>query len=114
MISDYISPDYRDIDEPQPKCVPAEIRRNVELWAGCVAGALHRNDYRSKLADAGFERIDTEPTRVYQVQGVRDLIAGTMLGTETISTQVEGRFAGAFIRVRKPAASCRGPNCRQG
>jgi arsenite methyltransferase len=91
--------------------IPADIRKNVELWAGCVAGALHQNDYRSKLADAGFENIDIEPTRIYQGQDIRNLLSGTRLGVESIITQVEAKFASAFVRAQKPAASCCGPQC---
>ena len=94
--------------------VPADIRRNVELWAGCVAGALHQDEYRSKLGNAGFEKVDIEPTRIYQGQDVRDLLSGTNLGAESIIAQIEGKFASAFIRARKPAASCCGPDCCQG
>jgi len=94
--------------------VPADIRRNVELWAGCVAGALHQDEYRSKLDNAGFEEVDIEPTRIYQGQDVRDFLSGTNLGAESIIARIEGKFASAFIRARKPAASCCGPNCCQG
>jgi arsenite methyltransferase len=94
--------------------VPAEIRRNVELWAGCVAGALHRDEYRSKLAAAGFENVDIDPTRIYQGQDVRDLLAGTELGAESIIAQVEGKFASAFVRAQKPSASCCGSDCCRG
>jgi arsenite methyltransferase len=94
--------------------VPADIRRNVELWAGCVAGALHQDEYRSKLSNAGFEKVDIEPTRIYQGQDVRDLLYGTNLGEESIIYQIEGKFASAFIRAKKPAVSCCGPNCCQG
>jgi arsenite methyltransferase len=94
--------------------VPADIRRNVELWAGCVAGALHQDEYRTKLRNAGFETVDVEPTRIYQGQDVRDLLSGTNLGSESIISQIEGKFASAFIRAKKPAVSCCGPNCCQG
>ncbi len=94
--------------------VPADIRRNVELWAGCVAGALHKDEYRSKLQNAGFENVDIEPTRIYQGQDVRDLLSGTSLGGESIISQIEGKFASAFVRAKKPAASCCGPSCCQG
>jgi SAM-dependent methyltransferase len=94
--------------------IPPDIRKNVELWAGCVAGALHQNDYRSKLADAGFENIDIEPTRVYQGREVRNLLSGTGLGSESIITQVEGKYASAFVRAQKPAESGCGPNCSCG
>src|SRR5512139_1600441 len=94
--------------------VPPDIRRNVELWAGCVAGALHQDEYRSKLVAAGFENVGIEPTRIYQGQDVRDLLAGTELGAESIIAQVEGKFASAFIRAQKPAASCCAPDCCRG
>ena len=94
--------------------VPADIRRNVELWAGCVAGALHQDEYRSKLGNAGFEEVDIEPTRIYQEQDVRDFLSGTDLAAESIFVQIEGKFASAFIRARKPAVSCCGPSCCQG
>jgi len=94
--------------------VPADIRRSVELWAGCVAGALHQDEYRSKLRKAGFEKVDIEPTRVYQGQDVRDLLAGTNLSAESLIAQIEGKFASAFIRAEKPAESCCGPNCCKG
>ncbi len=94
--------------------VPADIRRNVELWAGCVAGALHQNEYRSKLSNAGFEEVDIEPTRIYQGQDVRDLLSGTDIAAESIIAQVEGKFASAFIRARKPAAPSCGTHCCQG
>lgn len=91
--------------------VPADIRKNVELWAGCVAGALHQDEYRSKLAEAGFEKMDVEPTLIYQGQEVRNLLSGTNLVAESIIAQVDGKFASAFIRAQKPAASCCGPDC---
>ena len=56
--------------------VPAAIRRSVELWIGCVAGALEENEYREKLAKAGFEEIDLEPTRVYRAEDAREFLAG--------------------------------------
>jgi arsenite methyltransferase len=94
--------------------VPSDIRRNVELWAGCVAGALRQDEYRSKLADAGFEKVGIEPTRIFQAQDVRDLLAGTDPAAESIIAQVEGKFASAFICAQKPAVSCRGTDCCRG
>lgn len=94
--------------------VPEDIRRCVELWAGCVAGALHQDEYRSKLGDAGFADIDIEPTRIYRGQDVRDFLAGTNLDAEAIAAHVDDKFASAFIRARKPAESCCGPNCCRG
>jgi arsenite methyltransferase len=83
--------------------VPAEIRRSVELWIGCVAGALEEREYRDKLAAAGFEGIDLEPTRVYRVEEARDFLVGAGLDVDTIAPQVADRFMSAFVRARKPA-----------
>jgi len=91
--------------------IPADIRMNMELWAGCVAGALHRDEYLMKLANAGFEKMNVEPTRIYQGQDVLDLLSGTNLDTESIVAQVDGKFASAFVRAQKPAVSCCGPDC---
>ncbi len=83
--------------------VPAEIRRSVELWIGCVAGALEEREYRDKLAKAGFEGIDLEPTRVYRVEEARDFLTGAGLDVDAIAPQVADRFMSAFVRARKPA-----------
>jgi SAM-dependent methyltransferase len=84
--------------------VPAQIRRSVELWAGCVAGALNEEEYRDKVAKAGFEEIDLEPTRVYRVEDAREFLAGAGLDAEIIAREVDGRFMSAFVRAKKPAA----------
>jgi SAM-dependent methyltransferase len=91
--------------------IPPEIRRNVELWAGCVAGALHTLEYQDKLLRAGFEQVGIEPTRIYGGQDIRDLFATSGLDAEALIPYVDGKFAGAFIRAQKPAASCCGPDC---
>ena len=83
--------------------VPAEIRRSVELWIGCVAGALEEREYREKLAAAGFEGIGLEPTRVYRVEEARDLLTGAGLDVDAIAPQVGDKFMSAFVRARKPA-----------
>jgi ubiquinone/menaquinone biosynthesis C-methylase UbiE len=83
--------------------VPAEIRRSVELWIGCLAGALEEREYRDKLAAAGFEGIDLEPTRVYHVEEARDFLTGAGLDVDAIAPQVADRFMSAFVRARKPA-----------
>jgi arsenite methyltransferase len=83
--------------------VPAEIRRSVELWIGCVAGALEEREYRDKLAAAGFEGIDLEPTRVYRVEEAREVLTGAGLDVDAIAPQVADRFMSAFVRARKPA-----------
>jgi len=85
--------------------VPAAIRRSVELWIGCVAGALEDEEYRRKLGKAGFEAIEVEPTRVYRVEDAREFLAGAGIDAEAIAPQVDGKFMSAFVRARKPAAS---------
>ncbi len=82
--------------------VPAEIRRSVELWIGCIAGALSEDDYRGKLAKAGFESIEVEPTRIYKVEDARDFLARAGLDADAIAPEVDGKFMSAFIRARKP------------
>src|SRR5437588_1622421 len=80
--------------------VPASLRRSVELWIGCVAGALSEDDYRAKLAGAGFSQIEVEPTRVYRAEDARDFLAGAGLDADTIAPQVNGKFMSAFLRAR--------------
>jgi len=84
--------------------VPAEIRRSVELWVGCVAGALEESEYRAKLAAAGFDDVEVEPTRVYSVEDARQFLVGQGLDVDAIAPEVEGKFASAFIRAKKPVA----------
>ena len=92
--------------------VPADIRRNVELWVGCVAGALEESEYRAKLTSAGFEQVEVDPWRVYDIQDAREFLAGTGIDVEAMAPRAEGKFASAFIRATKPAAkSCCGPEC---
>lgn len=84
--------------------MPAEIQRSLELWAGCVAGALEEQDYKSKLARAGFEQVSIEATRIYTTADARDLFEGTGLDVETIAPLVDGKFISGFVRAIKPAA----------
>jgi arsenite methyltransferase len=98
--------------------VPAEIRKNVELWIGCIAGAMDESEYRAKLAAAGFEAVEIEPTRVYKIEDARQFLTGKGLDVEAIALQVEDKFASAFIRARKPIlrkgiaeSACCGPAC---
>lgn len=83
--------------------VPAEIRRHLELWAGCVAGALEETEYRELLGRAGFVEIGIEPTRIYKADDVNAFLAGTELTSDRLVAQVDGKFMSAFIRARKPA-----------
>jgi arsenite methyltransferase len=95
--------------------IPAEIRRSVLLWVGCVAGALEENEYRNKLQQAGFENIEIEPTRVYHVEDARDFLAGHNIDVDAIAPQVDGKILSAFVRAVKPQpkATCCEPTCCQ-
>ena len=84
--------------------VPQEIKRNIELWCGCVAGALKETEYRTKLAAAGFESIEIEPTRVYNVEDARSFLSGAGIDVDAIAPEVEDKFISAFVRAIKPAA----------
>jgi len=84
--------------------VPPAIRSSVELWIGCVAGALEESEYREKLAKAGFEAIEVEPTRIYRVEDAREFLAQAGLDVEAIAHDVDGKFMSAFVRARKPGA----------
>src|ERR1700676_3079252 len=94
--------------------IPAEVRQSVLLWVGCVAGALEENEYRAKLASAGFEKIEIEPTRVYRVEDAREFLSGQNIDVDAIATQVDGKFMSAFVRAVKPEGKepCCGPTCQ--
>ena len=83
--------------------IPAAIRKNVELWIGCIAGALRDSDYTAKLAAAGFENIAIEPTRIYNVEDARQFLAGQGIDVDAIAAEVNGKFMSAFVRASKPA-----------
>jgi len=82
--------------------VPTDIRRNVELWVGCVAGALSEEDYHGKLKAAGFVGIDVEPTRIYKAEDARQFLAAEDVDVDAILPAIDGKFMSAFIRARKP------------
>jgi ubiquinone/menaquinone biosynthesis C-methylase UbiE len=81
--------------------VPADVRRSVELWVGCVAGALQETDYRALLAQAGFSDIEVDAWRVYDVNDAREFLTAAGMDVDTVASQVDGKFASAFIRARK-------------
>src|ERR1700744_5501588 len=83
--------------------VPEDVRRNVLLWVGCIGGALKDTQYSSKLASAGFDAIDIEPTRIYDIEDARAFLTGQGVDVDAIAPQVEGKFRSAFIRAIKPA-----------
>lgn len=84
--------------------IPSGMRRSMELWVGCVAGALDEVDFREKLARAGFEGISLEPTRVYQAADARAILHEAGLEGETVAREVDGKFMAAFVRAEKPGA----------
>jgi arsenite methyltransferase len=91
-----------------------EIRKSVLLWVGCIAGALEENEYRSKLAAAGFEQIGIEPTRIYRVEDAREFLSREGVDVDAIAPQVDGKFMSAFVRAVKPTRpqqACCGPAC---
>jgi arsenite methyltransferase len=93
--------------------MPAEIRRSVLLWVGCVAGALEETEYRTKLTAAGFGQIEIEPTRIYRIDDARAFLSGHGIDVDAIAPQVDEKFMSAFIRAVKPAVTkpCCGPTC---
>jgi SAM-dependent methyltransferase len=90
--------------------VPREIRRSVELWVGCMAGALEEKEYLAKLAGAGFETVSVEATRVYHVADARELLASKGIDVDAIAPLVDEKFISAFVRAKKPSPCC-GPQC---
>jgi len=82
--------------------VPAAIRRNVELWIGCMAGALEESEYRAKLAAAGFVDIDLEPTRIYRAEDARAYLEQAGIDLASLAAEVDGKFLSAFVRARRP------------
>src|SRR5436309_3022538 len=84
--------------------VPPAIRKSVELWIGCVAGALEQQEYREKLTKAGFGAIDLEPTRIYRAEDAREFLAGAGLDGDAIASEVDGKFMSAFVRAQKPTS----------
>ena len=91
--------------------VPAEIKKNMELWVGCVAGALSDYEYVAKLTKAGFEDIDIEPTRVYSIEDARAFISDRGLDVDALTREVENKFISAFVRASKPTIACCAPGC---
>jgi len=90
--------------------VPADVRRSMELWIGCIAGALEEDEYTAKLRAAGFTNVELEPWRVYRGEDARAFLTDSGLDADALAPQIESRFASAFIRAQKPAACC-GPEC---
>ncbi len=90
--------------------VPPAVRQSMELWIGCVAGALEEQEFLGLLRATGFENPSIEPTRIYKAEDATAFLAGTGLDEGDLATRIDGKFMGAFVRATKPAACC-GPSC---
>ena len=91
--------------------IPDMVRKNMELWVGCIAGALQETEYREKLANVGFEAIDLEVTRTYSIEDARAFLSAKGIDVDAVAEQVDGKIVSAFIRAKKPATVCCGGNC---
>ena len=85
--------------------VPAEVKRSMELWIGCVAGALEESEYQALLGAAGFEQIDIEPTRIYKAEDAAAFLANAVQDVAVVAREIDGKFLSAFVRATKPHAS---------
>ena len=83
--------------------VPADVRRSMELWVGCVAGALEEDEFRTLLTEVGFEAVDIEPTRVYRSEDARLFLQEAGIDVDANLADIDGRFMAAFVRARKPS-----------
>jgi SAM-dependent methyltransferase len=91
--------------------IDEEVRKSMLLWVGCIAGALEEREYAGKLAEAGFEGISMEPTRVYSIDDARHFLVEAGIDVDAIAPLVEGKFMSAFIRATKPGGGCCAPGC---
>jgi arsenite methyltransferase len=92
--------------------VPADVRRNMELWVGCIAGALRDTEYVTTLTRAGFNNVSVEPWRIYRPEDAKEMLVQAGITAQEIA-DAEGKFASAFVRATKPhkQKSCCGPEC---
>ena len=91
--------------------VPDAVRQSMLLWVGCIAGALDQDDYRAKVAAAGFNEVSFETTRTYDIEDARVFLTEAGIAVDEIAPQVEGKFLSAFIRATKPNSPCCAPGC---
>jgi len=84
--------------------VPAEVKRSMELWIGCVAGALEESEYAALLSAAGFEQVDIEPTRIYKAEDAAAFLANAVEDVAVVAREIDGKFLSAFVRATKPLA----------
>ena len=85
--------------------VPEQLRKDMLLWVGCIAGSLEESDYRAKLAAAGFETIGIEPTRIYKIDDAREFLKGKGIDVDALASEIDGKFMSAFVRAVKPQAA---------
>jgi arsenite methyltransferase len=98
--------------------MPDDMRRNMELWVGCVAGALEETEFHALLSETGFTDTDIEQTRIYKTEDALQFLTESGLDTEHIA-EMDGKIMAAFVRATKPVAkpqpvaakSCCGPDC---
>jgi ubiquinone/menaquinone biosynthesis C-methylase UbiE len=91
--------------------VPAEVKTSMELWIGCVAGALEEQEFLALLRETGFKDPSIEPTRIYKAQDAAAFIAGSGLDSD-VAGEIDGKFMSAFVRATKPETkACCGPDC---
>jgi len=91
--------------------VPTAVKKNMELWIGCVAGALEEREFIDLLREVGFAKPSIEPTRVYKAEDAAAFLIGSGLDAAEFAFQIDGKFMGAFVRATKPLAQCCGPDC---
>jgi arsenite methyltransferase len=91
--------------------IPAAVKKNMELWIGCVAGALEEGEFLGLLREVGFAKPSIEPTRVYKAEDAAAFLVGSGLDAAEFASQIDGKFMGAFVRATKPLAQCCGPEC---
>ena len=94
--------------------VPDALRRNMELWVGCIAGALEEQEYRTKLAAAGFSNVALEPTRIYRIEDAREFLTAEGIDVEAMARLVDGKFMSAFVRATKPGGAAKEACCAPG
>jgi arsenite methyltransferase len=90
--------------------IPAAVRANMELWIGCVAGALEEREFLDLLQEVGFKKASIEPTRVYKAEDATAFLGGTGLDALEFASQIDGTFMSGFVRATKPVAECCGPD----
>jgi hypothetical protein len=91
--------------------IPAAVKSSMELWIGCVAGALEEREFTALLREVGFAKPSIEPTRVYKAEDAAAFLIGSGLDAAEFASQIDGKFMGAFVRATKPLAQCCGPDC---